>query len=179
LPNQIWRYSGDVAEYVDDRIDQAAVAIRSSLSSAPWIPDSIRPTPPPPPPVVLVDVSRLERVQDWLVRNRVAIGLGAVAIGLISYRVYRSTKRNRKLRRAGRSRRNGGRVEVVVIAGSPDLPLTKSLALDMERKGFIVFIVCRGADEEASVQSLSRPDIKPLTIDVTCVSGRLTSSVYG
>ena len=57
----------------------------------------------------------------------------------------------------------------MVIAGSPTLPLTKSLALDMERRGFIVFIVCNAVEDESMVSNLSRPDIRPLSIDITDV----------
>ena len=60
-------------------------------------------------------------------------------------------------------------MDVVVIAGSPALPLTRSLSLDMERKGFIVYIVCNSHEDEVLVQRLSRPDIQPLTIDTTNV----------
>ena len=170
MPNQIWRYSGDFADVIDGKIESAAVAVRSTLSSSPWLPDAFRPSPPPPDPVFIVDASRLEKVQEWLIRNRVAIGVGAAVLGLVSYRVYKTARNNRKSRKARRSKRNGGRVEVVVIAGSPDLPLTKSLALDMERKGFMVYVVCGGSEDEACVHSFSRPDIRPLTIDVTNVS---------
>ncbi|MBE3041513.1 DUF1776 domain-containing protein [Candidatus Bathyarchaeota archaeon] len=170
MPNQIWRYSGDLAEVVDGKIESAAVAVRSTLSSSPWLPDSFRPSPPPPNPILIVGASRFEIVQGWIVRNRVVLGVGAAVLGLVSYRVYRTARNHRKSRKARRSRRNGGRVEVVVIAGSPDLPLTKSLALDMERKGFMVYIVCGGPEDEACVQNFSRPDIRSLTIDVTNVS---------
>jgi hypothetical protein len=61
-------------------------------------------------------------------------------------------------------------MEVVVIAGSPALPLTRSLSLDLERKGFIVYIVASSHEDEAMVQSLARPDIQPLSIDITDVS---------
>jgi NAD(P)-dependent dehydrogenase (short-subunit alcohol dehydrogenase family) len=66
-------------------------------------------------------------------------------------------------------------MEVVVIAGSPALPLTRSLSLDMERKGFIVFIVAGSHEDESMIQNLSRPDIRPLSIDITDV-GSPTSS---
>lgn len=170
MPNQIWRYSGDLADVIDGKIESAAGTVRSTLSSTPWIPDAFRPSPPPPEPIFIVDATRFEKVQGWIVKNRVAVGVGAVVLGLISYRVYKSARNHRKSRKARRSRRNGGRVEVVVIAGSPDLPLTKSLALDMERKGFMVYIVCGGSEDEACVHNFSRSDIRPLTIDVTNVS---------
>ncbi len=57
-----------------------------------------------------------------------------------------------------------------MIAGSPTLPLTRSLALDLERKGFVVYIVSNSVEDEVMVQALSRPDIRPLTIDITDVS---------
>ncbi|KAI1074895.1 DUF1776-domain-containing protein [Whalleya microplaca] len=167
IPNQIRRYSGDVAEYVDKVVDQAADQVRDTLSSAPWVPDYMRPTVPSrPPPVVLVPLSTYERVQNWLVRHKILTGAIIVAFGYVTYRTVRHTKLTHKPRRAKRAR-NGGRLEVVVIAGSPTLPLTKSLSLDMERRGFIVYIVCNTIEDELAVQSLSRPDIKPLGIDIT------------
>lgn len=59
---------------------------------------------------------------------------------------------------------------MVVLAGSPTLPLTRSLSLDLERKGFVVFIVCNTIEDEMMVQNLARPDVRPLTIDITDVS---------
>lgn len=60
-------------------------------------------------------------------------------------------------------------MDVVVIAGSPALPLTRSLSLDLERRGFIVFVVCNSHEDEMMVQNLARPDIRPLGIDITDV----------
>ena len=40
----------------------------------------------------------------------------------------------------------------------------------MERKGFIVYVVCTNIDDEVLVQNLGRPDIKPFGIDITDVS---------
>jgi hypothetical protein len=60
-------------------------------------------------------------------------------------------------------------MDVVVIAGSPALPLTRSLSLDLERKGFIVFVVSNSHEDEIMVQNLARPDIRPLSIDITDV----------
>lgn len=112
-------------------------------------------------------------MQDWVSRHKILTGVIVLATGTVLYRTYRSSRLGKKTRRARRAR-SGGRLEVVVIAGSPALPLTKSLSLDMERKGFIVFIVCNTVEDEAMVHSLSRPDIRSLTIDTTDV--RATSS---
>lgn len=104
-------------------------------------------------------------------RHKIVSSVLVVAVTYATYRAVRKTKLLRKPRRAKRAR-NGGRLEVVVIAGSPSLPLTKSLALDMERRGFIVYVVCGTIEEEVMVQNLARPDVKPLNIDITDVSRR-------
>lgn len=167
IPNQIRRYSGDVAEYVDKYVDKAADEIRDTLATAPWVPDYIRPKlPDRPPPVQVVPLSTYEKLQGWISRHKILTGIIIVSFGYATYRTVRAGKLLRKTRRAKRAR-NGGRLEVVVVAGSPMLPLTKSLSLDMERRGFIVFIVCNTIEDELAVQSLSRPDIKALSIDIT------------
>lgn len=167
LPNHIRRYSVDVADYVDKTVEKAADQVRDSLASAQWLPDYIRPAPPSrPPPVAVVPLTAYERVHGWVARHKILTGIAVVGVGYITYKAVRTSKAMRKTRRAKRAR-NGARTEVVVIAGSPTLPLTKSLALDLERRGFIVYIVCGSLDEESMVQNLSRPDVKPLGIDIT------------
>ncbi|KAI0121233.1 hypothetical protein BJ170DRAFT_152215 [Xylariales sp. AK1849] len=168
LPNQIRRYSGEVADFVDKSVEKAADTVRDSLASAQWLPDYIRPTPPsrPPPVAIVVPMSTYERVHDWVVKHKMLSGVIVVVVGYVTYKAVKKSKLLRKSRRAKRAR-NGGRLEVVVIAGSPTLPLTKSLSLDMERRGFIVYIVCSTMEDEVMVQNLSRPDIKPLSIDIT------------
>jgi hypothetical protein len=95
-----------------------------------------------------------------------------IAAGGAVYYVFKK-KSNRKKRRA-RKAGNGARLEVVVVAGSPAEPMTRSIALDLERRGFIVYIVCNGIEEEVMVQNESRPDIKPLMIDIVDVSSPLS-----
>lgn len=127
----------------------------------------MRPHLPPPPPKVIVSSSSLyERAQDWVSRHKILTGVVILTTGVVVYRGYRKSRFCRKTRRAKRAR-NGGRLEVVVIAGSPTLPLTRSLSLDLERKGFIVYIACNTMEDEVMVQNLSRPDIRALTIDIT------------
>jgi NAD(P)-dependent dehydrogenase (short-subunit alcohol dehydrogenase family) len=129
----------------------------------------VKPLPPPKPEIIVVPLSSIEKLQNWFSRNKYLIGATIVVTSAIAYKGYQQNKYVRKVRRAKRSK-NGGRSEVIVIAGSPRLPLTKTLALDMERRGFIVFIVCNATEDEAAVKSFSRPDIMPLTIDTTNVS---------
>ncbi|GKT92037.1 DUF1776-domain-containing protein [Colletotrichum tofieldiae] len=111
-------------------------------------------------------MSRYERVHGWVKEHKLLTGVIVAVVGVVAYRSYRSSRFCKKTRRAKRAR-NGGRLEVVVIAGSPALPLTRSLSLDFERRGFIVYIVCNAEEDESMVHSLARPDILPLTIDTT------------
>jgi len=144
--------------------------VRAQLASSSWLPDSIRPRLPAPesPQTVVLPSSAYERVQDWVSRHKLLTGVVVLATGTIVYRSYARSRFSRRKRRARRAR-NGGRTEVVVIAGSPTLPLTRSLSLDMERKGFIVYVVCNSVEDEVMVQNLSRPDIQPLTMDIADV----------
>lgn len=164
-----------MADFIDKNIEQIADIIRDSLAASPYVPEIIRPRPPPPaPPILELPTTALDKVQDWISRHKYLTGFIVIATGTIVYRTYRNNCRLRKTRRARRAG-NGGRMDVVVIAGSPSLPLTRSLSLDMERKGFIVYIVCNSHEDEVMVQRLSRPDIQPLTIDITNVRSRTDS----
>lgn len=59
---------------------------------------------------------------------------------------------------------------MLVIAGPPSSPITKSISLDLERRGFIVYVVVNGAEEEQIVQGEARVDIRPLHLDIVDVS---------
>lgn len=65
--------------------------------------------------------------------------------------------------------KNGARTEVVVLAGSLHALLTRSLALYLEQKGFIVYIPISDLSEEQLVQSLCRVNIRSLNVDITSV----------
>ncbi|EFX04771.1 duf1776 domain containing protein [Grosmannia clavigera kw1407] len=174
VAGEVRRYSGEVAEFVDENFDRAADVVRDHLSTATWLPEAVRanlplPRPPPPPPVDVIPTVSLtlyERAQDWVMRHRILVSFLALTVGTVAYRSVRRVQSSRKFRRARRAR-NGARCEVVVIAASPSLPVTQSLALDMERRGFIVYIICGSAEDEHAVRQLSRPDIRPLSIDIT------------
>lgn len=60
---------------------------------------------------------------------------------------------------------------MVVIAGPPNSPIVRSLSLDLERRGFIVYIVCSNMDEEQQVLSESRADVRPLHLDIVDTMG--------
>lgn len=174
VPNDVKRFSGDVADYVDRHIESVARTLRETLSSSPWIPESARPRPPPKPisAIRVVPMGLYDRVQEWVLKHKVFCGTTILGIGVATFYVYRNRRAYGKKRRAKRAS-NGARLEVVVIAGSPSEPVVRSLALDLERRGFIVFIVCSDVQEEVMVQQESRSDIRPLTVDVSNVSAEL------
>lgn len=118
-----------------------------------------------------------EKVHGWAMKNRFLATVLVVAAGGVSYYVIKKSTGPRKKRRAKRAG-TGARLEVVVIAGSPSEPMTRSIALDLERRGFIVYIVCNTIEEEVLVQNESRPDIKPLMIDIVDVSSACFSPVH-
>ncbi|KAM3436051.1 hypothetical protein MY4824_004529 [Beauveria thailandica] len=166
IPVQFRQYTNNAAEIIDKGVDRAADAVRDALSSQTWIPDSMRPAPPVKVPAAVVSVSTWEQAQDWVSKHKILTGVIVVICGTVVFKGFQKSRSMRKTRRAKRAR-NGGRTEVVVIAGSPTLPLTKSLSLDMERRGFIVYVVCDAPEDERMVQSYARQDISPLKIDTT------------
>lgn len=48
--------------------------------------------------------------------------------------------------------------------------MTRAIAADLERRGYIVYVTVSSADEEHIVQSEHRADIKALWLDLTTVS---------
>ena len=66
----------------------------------------------------------------------------------------------------------------LVVAGSPHEPMARSIALDLERKGFIVFVTVTSPEEEQVVQGELRSDVRPLYMDLTSV-WRCRSTVPG
>ncbi|KAJ5761099.1 hypothetical protein N7520_008255 [Penicillium odoratum] len=168
LPNDVRRYSEQVADSIDRSVDQAANAIRNTLSEQTWLPSTVRPR---------MRASQMrasprgltDRVQDWMIRNRAWTAAILAFVGTGCILLYGSKKLNGKRRKA-RKAGNGSRKEIVVIAGSPHEPMTRAIAADLERRGYIVYVTVSSADEEHIVQSEKRADIKALWLDLTTTS---------
>ncbi|OWP04749.1 hypothetical protein B2J93_4031 [Marssonina coronariae] len=167
---ELRKCSDDIADYVERHLEKVAMDLREALSSSQWIPESARPRPPPQPAQTFrfpasPSSSIYAQVQGWVLKNKILATVIVITLGGVTYHIVRQ-KSNRRKRRAKRGT-NGARLEVVVVAGSPSELITKSIALDLERRGFIVYIVCNSIEEEVLVQkSFSRPDIKPLMCDI-------------
>ena len=89
-------------------------------------------------------------------------------VGTGAFIVWRRRRADRAKRRAKRAK-NGARTEVVVLAGSPHSPLTRAMSLELERRGFIIYIPVNSVTEEQVVQGESRADIRALNLDITSV----------
>ncbi|CRG86462.1 hypothetical protein PISL3812_03468 [Talaromyces islandicus] len=165
IPHDVKRYSADVADTIDRHVDYAATAVKDTL--AVYLPSIIKPgtrhvglsLPPKPRSVP-------ERVYDWVLRNRawtaaLVAFFGTGSVLLLGSRAF--DQRKRRARRAG----NGARKEIVVIAGSPHEPMTRAIAEDLERRGFIVYVVVQSAEEEHIIQTENRSDIRALHLDIT------------
>ncbi|MCJ1310933.1 hypothetical protein MMC25_004601 [Agyrium rufum] len=159
--------AGDLADAVDQQTTIIAEYIKEALKERSWDLPSMRAgplaiyePPPPPPPTLLQKCERWASSNSALVAACVAF-VGTGAFVLMRRRRYYSAKR-RARRVAG-----GTRVEVVMLIGSPYSPLTISVALDLERRGFIVFIPVTTKSEEDSVKGQLRADIRPIRLDIT------------
>lgn len=158
-------------EAIDRHFESVSRSLKDVFRDTPWLPDSIKPkTPPVPPsvPVVTVPLGYIEATRTWVSEHRAWTAAVVAFVGTGAFIVWRRRRNDRVKRRAKRAK-NGSRTEVVVLAGSPHSPLTRSLSLDLERRGFIVYIPVSNVSEEQIVQSESRADIRPLHMDITSV----------
>ncbi|KAL5398562.1 hypothetical protein PMIN03_012767 [Paraphaeosphaeria minitans] len=162
----IRKFTGNIFDASDRHFQSVAGYIKRSVPEG-WLPESAR---PPPPPPRAVSGAYVDRLQDWVSRNR-ALTAALVAFlttgGVLLWRERNKSRRKRRARRAS----NGARKEVIVLAGPPNSPIIKSLSLDLERRGFIVYIVCSDLEEEQIVHGESRADVRPLHLDVADVLG--------
>lgn len=169
-------YGSRIADYVDKHANSIASDIRDAIDKASWIPDSLRPPrssnaggssqffaprPPPPPQGIW------EKTTSWVSRNRTAIAVVVAFAGTTIYLVHRRKKAHARKRRA-RKQPNGAKKEIVVLACSTfHDALTRSLALDLERRGYVVYVTVSSTEEDSLVQQEAKPDLRPLWIDLT------------
>jgi hypothetical protein len=116
-----------------------------------------------------------ERAGDWISRNKAIVAAVVAFVGaggaMGGYMIYQNRQSHRRKRRAKRAS-NGARREVVVLAGPPGSMITKSLMLDLERRGFIVYCVVHTAEEEKMIQTEAelKADIRPFHLNLGDVS---------
>ncbi|KAJ9615669.1 hypothetical protein H2200_001745 [Cladophialophora chaetospira] len=175
VPQDLAHYGSRIADYVDKHANSIASDIRDAIDKATWIPDSLRPPrssggsgsghffarPPPPPQGIL------EKTTAWVSRNRTTIAILVAFTGTTIYLVHRRKKAHSRKRRA-KKLPNGAKKEIVVLACSTfHDALTRSLALDLERRGYIVYVTVSSTEEDSLVQQEAKQDLRPLWIDLT------------
>lgn len=100
--------------------------------------------------------------------NRALTAAVIAFVGTGTYLVLRRQRLDGRKRRAKRGT-NGAKTELVVLAGSPYSTNTKSIALDLERRGFLVYIPVGSLEEEQAIAELRVPDVHSLNFDITSV----------
>ncbi|KAL9099587.1 MAG: hypothetical protein Q9163_004931 [Psora crenata] len=161
-----------LTESIEAHFESVARSLQDTFRATPWIPDSMKPAPNPPSRITRVispPVGYFEASRNWISKHRAVAAAVVAFVGTGAFIVLRRRKLDRAKRRARRAK-NGARSEVVVLAGSPHSPLTRSLSLDLERRGFIVYIPVSSLSEEQVIQGESRADIRPLSLDITSPS---------
>ncbi|KAI4168113.1 MAG: hypothetical protein LQ343_006646 [Gyalolechia ehrenbergii] len=163
-----------IANSIDAVTDRISASLRSAIGESAWFPDR-KPLPPPPSQVIARPVGYLEASSDWISRHRAITAAVVCFLGTGALLIWRQRRGNRIKRRAKRAQ-NGQRTEIVVLAGPPSAPLTRSLSLDLERRGFVVYIPVNSLWEERLIQGESKADIHPLHLDITSPSS-LSSTI--
>ncbi|CAK4032003.1 Hypothetical predicted protein [Lecanosticta acicola] len=120
-----------------------------------------------PPPRRLPSPTTFQVVQRWIHRHK-ALTAAIVAffvtgsLGTLVYVWGKDAKRKRRARKSA----SGARTDVVIIAGAVANPLTSALYLDLERRGFVVYVVANTAEDEYYIRSQSRADLLPLPLNM-------------
>lgn len=91
-------------------------------------------------PLPLAKPTKLERIWGNIDDKRFyyGIGLSLISSSLIYY--YKFHKINKPFKRRVPKLANGARRDVVLVIGSPTEPLTRLICLDLEKRGFIVYL---------------------------------------
>ena len=153
-------------------VEEASGHVRSVLESATWLPDFARPRPPPPPRTFTFPqkpAGLAGTIGHWANEHRAAIAAVAAFLGTGTFLYLRRQRQYARKRRARRSK-SGARCEVVVVAGMLNTPVARSVILDLERRGYIVYVLTSNPPAEQDVKAEQKQDILPLHLDVTNVS---------
>ncbi|EDN08199.1 DUF1776 superfamily domain-containing protein, partial [Histoplasma capsulatum] len=114
IPNNVKKYSSQVADSVNEHVDHLAVTVRDVLARQSWLPSVVKPLGKPvaKSPSSFPPRSTLDLIQDWISRNRAWTAAIVAFVGTGAFLVYgnkRLSGKKRKARRAG----NGARKEIV------------------------------------------------------------------
>lgn len=99
-----------------------------------------------------------DRISDHIISNRYAyVSIISVGIGIGSYLSSQSKSAVSKtsIRRRARKLPNGSRRDAILLIGSPTEPFTRLLALDFEKRGFVVYLTILDQKDEKYVEANS------------------------
>jgi hypothetical protein len=171
IPQDVAAYGGKVADYIEKYTNSIAADIRDAIDHSSWIPEKLRPpqasgspyfSRAPPPPQ-----GYYEKTVDWVSRHRTAVAVVVAFAGTTYLLVQRSKKAQARKRRA-KKLPNGAKKEIVILVCSTfHDPLTKSLALDLERRGYVVYVTVSSTEEDSLIQQEAKADLRPLWMDLT------------
>ncbi|KIW04068.1 uncharacterized protein PV09_04886 [Verruconis gallopava] len=165
VSKDIRKFSANAFDAADRQIDAVASSIKGALDSKSWLPQSMRPE--PPPTKLAPTAGYWDRVVDWISKHKAITAAAIAFVGTGGALIYYQSNVHSRRRRAKRAS-NGARKEVVVIAGPAGSPVTKSLMLDLEKRGFIVYVVIHTLEEEDMIKAdgAGRTDIRPFLINI-------------
>ncbi len=153
--------SSSVLGGVQHVAEWSEIIIRHILQS-PYAPEFLKtkelaPTPP---------MSLLQFMRKWIDDHKAAVGIMLAGTGLVGMTIlWHAETRPRHLRGRSRVSVSGDRRHIVVIAPPSESFWSRHLALDLVRRGFLVFVACATDVQEASVRSESKPNIRPIRLD--------------
>lgn len=110
------------------------------------------PQPAPQPQERAVDrITRL--IQDHKVAAASCFAISLSATSYLIYRHLRTPSTKNKPRRRVPKLANGARRDVVLVVGSPTEPMTRLIAVDFEKRGFIVYLTILDDKDYKYIQS--------------------------
>ncbi|QDS67859.1 hypothetical protein FKW77_007667 [Venturia effusa] len=157
--------ANSIFDAVDQQIDSFASSIRSVFTSSSWLPESIKP-PPPPPRYLPVNKTYIRAVAEWIVRHKAITAAFLAFVSTGGVLVWHKRIEKSKRRRARRTN-TGARKDVVVVTGEVGSLLLRSLIVDLEKRGFIVYVIVKNIEEEDAIreEAEGKADVRPFLID--------------
>lgn len=61
----------------------------------------------------------------------------------------------------------------VVVAGASDSPISRSIILDLERRGFLVYVIASSPADDEMIRNEGKEYIQPFSLNVTDASTAL------
>lgn len=165
ISSDIRKFSSNVFDATDRQIDGFASSVRNVFTASSWFPKSIKP--PPPQPSIRANQTYISQAADWISRHKALTAAVIAFVGTGGVLVWHQ-KREKGRRRRARRAANGARKEVVVIAGEVGSLLLRSLIADLEKRGFVVYVIVKSIEEEDAIreEAKGKGDVRPFLVDV-------------